>query len=297
MLDDSQNNSMESWLESLKARFTAVAPQFLELFDIYAAEAKFGRSFIDSDLENLRPGAKILEVGAGSLLLSCQLMREGFDVTALEPVGAGFSHFDQMRCLVLLEAQDQGICPKILDFPAESLDVVDCYEYAFSINVMEHVGNVSKVLEEVGRSLIINASYHFTCPNYIFPYEPHFNIPTLFSKRLTEKLLGWKIFSSRTVPDPVGTWSSLNWINVLQIKKYVRNFTALKVTFNCSMLASTLERISSDEQFANRRSFSMLKLLSFLINLRIHLLFRYIPESLQPIMDCRVVKLANLKVI
>lgn len=287
--------AIESWLGVVRSQFFDATPELLALFDICAAEAAFGRRYIDSDLACVRPGGSILEVGAGSLLLSCQLMREGFDVTALEPVGEGFSHFDQMRQLVLVAAHSQGCCPNILDRPAEALDAVDRFEYVFSVNVMEHVNDVASVLEKVGKSLAVGASYRFTCPNYLFPYEPHFNIPTLFSKQLTERMLGRKIFGSRTVPDPVGTWKSLNWINVVQIKRVVRRLSGLKVTFNRSMLASTLERVALDTEFAGRRSPAMRGLVLILVRLRIHLLFRLIPAVMQPIMDCRVEKTSDLE--
>lgn len=287
---------IEHWLDSVRSSFTEAAPELLALFDTYAAEAKFGRRYINSDLGRLRPGGTILEVGAGSLLLSCQLAREGFDVTALEPVGDGFSHFDQMRQLVLVAAHSQGCCPKILDQPAEALDAVDRFEYAFSVNVMEHVNDVSSVLEKVGASLAVGASYRFTCPNYLFPYEPHFNLPTLFSKQLTEQILGRKIFYSRRVSDPVGTWKSLNWINVIRIKRVVRRLSGIKVTFNRSMLASTLERVALDEEFAGRRSPAMRKLILMVVRLRIHLLLHLIPAAMQPIIDCRIEKIAELEV-
>ena len=104
MCEGRQGIAIETWLEAVRSRFVEAKPELLALFDTYAAEAEFGRRYIDSDLGCLRPGGSILEVGAGSLLLSCQLAREGFDVAALEPVGDGFSHFDQMRQLVLIEA-------------------------------------------------------------------------------------------------------------------------------------------------------------------------------------------------
>jgi len=293
MPEGRQGIVIESWLDSVRSQFAEAAPELVALFDTYAAEAKFGRRYIDSDLGRLRPGGSILEVGAGSLLLSCQLVREGFDVTALEPVGDGFSHFDRMRQLVLVAAHSEDCCPTILDRPAEALDVVDRFEYAFSVNVMEHVNDVSKVLGRVGKSLAVGASYRFTCPNYLFPYEPHFNIPTLFSKQLTERILRRKIFCSRSVSDPAGTWKSLNWINVIQIKRVVRRLSGLKVTFNRSMLASTLERIAFDAEFAGRRSPAIRGLILMLVRLRIHLLFSLIPSAIQPIMDCRIEKTAN----
>jgi 2-polyprenyl-3-methyl-5-hydroxy-6-metoxy-1,4-benzoquinol methylase len=295
MREGRQGIAIESWLESVRSQFVNVAPELVTFFDTYAAEAEFGRRYIDFDLERLRPGGSILEVGAGSLLLSCQLVREGFDVTALEPVGDGFSHFDRMRQLVLAAAHSQGCCPKILDRPAEALDAVDCFDYAFSVNVMEHVNDVTSVLDKVGNSLAVGASYHFTCPNYLFPYEPHFNIPTLFSKQLTERTLGRKIFGSTTVPDPVGTWKSLNWINVVQIKRVVRRLSDLKVTFNRSMFASTLERVAFDTEFASRRSPAVRSLILILVRLRIHLLFRLIPATMQPLMDCRIEKIAGME--
>ena len=58
-------------------------PEMLSVFEIYAAEAMFGRRYISAEIDRLRPEAKILEIGAGSFLLSCQLVREGFKVTAL----------------------------------------------------------------------------------------------------------------------------------------------------------------------------------------------------------------------
>lgn len=286
----------EFWLDEVRARFVVSAPELLPLFNTYQAEAVFGRNYIESDLRRLRPGARILEVGAGSFLLSCQLAREGFDVTALEPVGEGFSHFDQMRQLVLVEARSQGCCPTIFNYPAEAIDAVDRFDYAFSVNVMEHVNDVSSVLEKVGQSLVVGAGYRFTCPNYLFPYEPHFNIPTFFSKPLTERMLRRKIFANRTLPDPGGTWKSLNWINVVQIKRVVRRLSGLKVTFNRSMLPSTLERMALDTEFAVRRSPAMRSLILFLVRLRIHVLFCVIPAAMQPIMDCRIEKTADLEV-
>ncbi len=296
MHDGQRTFAIECWLVEVRSQFVNAAPELLPLFDTYAAEALFGRRYIDSDLECLRRGARVLEVGAGSLLLSCQLMREGFEVTALEPIGDGFSHFDQMRQMVLDKARSLGCCPAILDRPAEEFAVVNRFDYAFSVNVMEHVNDVARVLEAVGKGLNVGASYRFTCPNYLFPYEPHFNIPTLFSKRLTEKLLRRKIFGSHRVPDPSGTWKSLNWINVVQVGRYVRRLSGFTMTFNRSMLVSTLERIASDPDFAGRRSPAMRSLLLVLVRLRMHHLFRLVPAVFQPIMDCRVEKIADSEV-
>ncbi|MCI5224151.1 MAG: hypothetical protein D3924_16145 [Candidatus Electrothrix sp. AR4] len=64
-------NNIQSWLEEVRSGFATETPELLPQFDIYAAEAIFGREYIDRDLAHLPAGGEILEVGAGSLLLSC----------------------------------------------------------------------------------------------------------------------------------------------------------------------------------------------------------------------------------
>ena len=281
--------SIEFWLSAVQQEFEKNAPDLLGLFRIYAEDAKFGYSYISSDLTSLAQNSKVLEVGAGSLLLSCQLIRDGFDVTSLEPTSSGFSHFDEMRNIVKKVAGDFEIIPDILDAKAEALTIKNYFDYAFSVNVMEHVDNVSLVLERVGDSLSKNSVYRFTCPNYTFPYEPHFNIPTFINKRLTEKLFYKKIFE-HSMSDPKGTWKSLNWITVSSIKKAIKPSLGLKLVFKCSMLTNMFARINTDPEFANRRSPIMVNIIRALVFLRLHLLFSVIPVSLQPVMDCMIVK-------
>lgn len=281
------------WLRVVRSRFVELVPELLPLFETYAAEAVFGRRYLDSELTRLPLGARVLEIGAGSMLLSCQLVREGFMVTALEPTGGGFSHFSRMRQIVQEVACSAGCCPRILDVSGECMSEQSVFDFAFSINVMEHVNNVSLVLERVGASLAGGATYRFTCPNYHFPYEPHFNIPTLFSKSLTERLLGRKIFASQAMADPAGTWNSLNWISVSRVRKSVARLPDLRVDFNRELLVSTLERMVSDHDFASRRSPLLRKLLAVLVGSRAHRLCRFIPATIQPIMDCSVVKVGS----
>jgi len=155
---------------------------------------------------------------------------------------------------------------------------------------MKHVDNASIVIAKIVKSLKPGASYRFTSPNYLFPYEPHFNIPTLFSKQVTEKVLGKKIFGSQKVSDPSITWKSLNWINVIQVRKIVQLHPGLKVTFNRCLLVTTIERIASDPDFSSRRSSIVRRVLLILVRAQLHHLFRFIPAELQPIMDCTLKK-------
>lgn len=282
--------SMESWLTGVRDHVLKNAPTLLPILDIYEAEARFGRQYIEPNLSRLTKGAAVLEVGAGSLLLSCQLMREGFKVTALEPVGEGFSHFERLRELALEKAGELGCVPQLLNQRAEELSIKDSFDYAFSINVMEHVSDIKKVVANIGASLKPAATYRFTCPNYLFPYEPHFNIPTFFSKKITEKIFENRIFKESGLPDSCGTWNSLNWITVFQITKIARELPDIKIKFNRYFLVSTLERVGSDKEFALRRSRWMRMFILGLLKFRIHRLAGFIPIALQPIIDCTLIR-------
>lgn len=283
--------SIEYWLEEARAHVIAKAPDLTALFNVYSEEAKFGRRYINPDLMNLPREAEILEVGAGSLLLSCQLVREGFKVTALEPTGEGFSHFERLRAAILEKAAEIGCAPIILDLFAENLREKNSFDYAFSVNVMEHVNDVRTVVANVNSSLRVGSNYRFICPNYSFPYEPHFNIPTLFSKKLTEKIFGDRIFKRSKLSDPVGTWKSLNWITASKIKKIARDMPEAALTFNKQIFVYTLERIAFDKEFASRRSKWVRLFIFGLLKLRLHRIAAIIPVSLQPIIDCNVTRI------
>jgi hypothetical protein len=280
---------IDEWLSIVRARVEQSAPELIDLFDIYAGEARFGRAFIEADLSLLAPGARVLEIGAGALLLSCQLCREGFCVTALEPVGQGFSHFNQLQKIVGECAETKSCIPYLIAISAEEFLAQGPFDYAFSINVMEHVASWPTVLARVTASLKMGAKYHFTCANYLFPYEPHFNIPTLFSKRLTEAMLWPLIRGTKNMPDPEGTWRSLNWITTLAVAGSAARMPGVQISFDRSRLVKTLERAVEDPVFASRRSAWVIYFLEALVRLRLHRICHFIPLVMQPIMDCTII--------
>lgn len=283
-------DSLESWIIELRLHVISKEPSLLEIFEIYAGEARFGRWFINNELACLPGGSNILEIGAGSLILSCQLAQEGYAITALEPIGDGFSHFSRLRSLVLEKASQTGYVPKLVFLPAELL-VDQCqYDFAFSINVMEHVADIALVLYRVAEALRPGGIYRFTCPNYLFPYEPHFDIPILFSKRFTEHFFSHRIHNNRNIPDPIGTWRSLNWITVPGIQAIVRNFDDVKVSFRRDLLATMIVRAVHDPIFSVRRSAWLRKMLGLLVRLGLHRMAMMIPARLQPVIDCTIVR-------
>lgn len=283
-------SDMDVWLAAVRLEIENRDPELIDLFDTYAQEARFGRKYIANDLLPLRAGAEILEIGAGSMLLSCQLVREGFRVSALEPIGSGFSHFDRICGLVVEVAADMCCLPQRMDVPAEFLHEYGRYDYAFSVNVMEHVADVGRVLINVCESLVRGGHFRFICPNYLFPYEPHFNMPIFFTKKISEIFVRRRVLKYDKVPDAIGVWDSLNWINVLKVSRLVRNMKNGEAVFMRDTLGVMFERMATDPQFASRRSRGMRQLISMLMSIRMHRMLKFVPASMQPIMDCRIEK-------
>ena len=282
-------NDFESLISDIRSIVLNVDDALLDSFDIYAQEARFARRIFDSDLCKLPPGAAVLEVGAGMMLMSCQLVREGFDVTALEPFGEGFSHFATLQKLIKDYAAENDIEPLYLECGAEDLTARNKFDYALSSNVMEHVGDVGKALERVYLSLKSNGEYRFICPNYAFPYEPHFNMPTLGSKKLTERLMWKRIKDDTRLPDPVGTWKSLNWITPKMIKNTCCDKMKPGIRFNSSIFSKYLERALNDPLFQKRRGKYLSGFLRFMSSLGAFKLVGLMPVQLLPVIDCTVI--------
>lgn len=282
---------MDEFLAAVQAAVQRDSPHLLDLFRTFAQEARFARLWIADDLRRLAVDAKVLEVGAGSMLLSCQLRREGIAVTALEPIGEGFGAFAELQRLVLQHAAREDAAPEVLALPAEDLTASDEYAFAFSLNVMEHVIDYGATLGNIARALRPGGRFRFACANYVFPYEPHFNIPILFSKQLTERLFRKRIFQHPSVSDPEGVWSSLNWITVPKVRKALSGMPDISLDFNTRMFETLLERVLEDEEFARRRSPLICGVIRALVRSKLHRLTRWIPATIQPMMDCALVRL------
>lgn len=289
-LDQRHNpESLEIFLAELRTEISSGSQDGdLELFDVFAQEARVCRAWLDPKLKSLPADSPILEVGAGLMLTACQLQREGFAVMALEPIGQGFTGFTELQKRILEYAVRKNCAPVVLPIPAEELAEKNVFSLAYSFNVMEHVVDVSTALNQIINALKDGGEYWFTCPNYLFPYEPHFNIPTLFSKRLTEWVFSRRIKESTNVSDPDGTWDSLNWITVLQVSRILLNIGHVRFLFDKTFMERTLMRIVSDPVFASRRSLWLRRILTAVVQLGLHRLVRLIPATLQPIIDCHV---------
>jgi SAM-dependent methyltransferase len=284
---------MDLLLQALFCKISSEAPHLKHLFSIFSEEASEGLKWLEPSLKKRYPGDQLLEVGGGLMLLSCQLVRQGFSVTVVEPIAEGFSDFTELQEFILEYANEVDIAPKIITKPIEELNEDSKFDLAFSINVMEHVKDVKKTLDVIIRAIRPGAEYRFTCPNYFFPYEPHFNIPNLFSKRLTNLTFRRRIVTNTRVGDPIGVWNSLNWISVPQVFLITKGIANISITFSRLMFETLFLRAINDSEFSSRRSPWMRYLSHFLVTTNLHKLGRLVPPTLQPTMDCTIVRLVK----
>ena len=178
--------------------------------------------------------------------------------------------------------------PHVLRQRVEDIGLESQFDFSFSINVMEHVDDMDLIVRRALEAFRETSVYRFTCPNYLFPYEPHFNILALPSKALTGKLMRRWIDQSTRVYDREGMWASLNWINVPRVRPAVRAIPYARLQFHSEILSDILERVVHDDQFAARRSLWIRRMVTLVVAIGMHRLLANLPASFLPVMDCSV---------
>ena len=116
----------------------------------------------------LSKNKKILEVGGGVHLLTSYLNEE-YDVTSIEP--GGFTNYTNKFRNKILNKNNLKVHTTTL----ENFNTNEKYDLIFSMNVLEHTEDVEihlrsciNLLKDENSLLLIQ------CPNYTFPFEPHF---------------------------------------------------------------------------------------------------------------------------
>lgn len=222
----------------------------------------------------IKPGLKVLEIGAGLCLFSVFLKTLGCDVIALEPSTGGFGSFETAK-RVILEAY-AGVGLKVWEFTAQDLLArQERFDLIFSNNVLEHIPDLTGAWAGMCAVLKPAGTMLHNCPNYFFPYEPHLGIPVFKPfPRLSAFLFRGAVARQKDV------WDSLNFITYFEVKRLVRN-SNMRVSFKKALLWSALSRIGDDPLFRERHSGSVVVTIYTLLK-KSHLLglLRFIPPML-----------------
>ncbi|MBF0176501.1 MAG: class I SAM-dependent methyltransferase [Magnetococcales bacterium] len=214
----------------------------LSILDTYMNEALF--YYVDVRLQ-MSPHHRILEIGSGIGFLSLWIELHGFDVVALEP-NAGF--FDLFAKIAMEVRRFAGGKREPLNVTAEQLDpeTHGRFDVVFSFNVLEHIDHLEQACAAMVACLAPGGRMMHVCPNYVFPYEPHFGVPLLPGfPGITRRIFDKKISSNQEL------WLSLNFVTSHRIQR-VANRHGLQVTFQPGLMHRFMDRVFTDELFRKR---------------------------------------------
>ncbi len=258
-----------------------------ELLDMYVKEAMHFSPIILEDLEKLTASSLIKEVGSGIGMLSLLVGDKDFQVVSFEPESAGFSIMKKFRSALIsvwLGAGKSRVewIDQRYSAPTSNAGMAD---FIFAVNVIEHAPLWRELIAEIIESEKPDARLRLIYPNYIYPYEPHFQIPTLFSKRITRWAMAKRIEAS-AITDPGAFWDDLSWPTGGQIARQCR-----KIGYDCSFsrraLLSYLERFQHDESFRERKGKLFTVGVKVFFPLLTHLM-NWIPGRYLPVIDVTI---------
>jgi SAM-dependent methyltransferase len=286
--------SLEKALEEMgergrfaQERILVERPDLLDLFFTYQNEALEARRLLDSSLVKLEGGARILEIGGGILALASQLASEGFKVTSVEPVGAGFNGISFIMRIFSEITRNENVLFELIDLPIEDCEFDNDFDFIFSVNVMEHLEDPYSVILHVLNNLELAGEYRFICPNYDFPYEPHFG-KLLYRRKSGSFILSKDRASHHTYQDSEGLFDSINWITAKKVREFSKEHN-FKIKFNRYALRELLIR-AYDDEFIRKRHPIFASLLRPIALLRIFHLAALFPPEIQPTMDVSLKK-------
>ncbi len=232
----------DSFITEIAKRVEIPKLEAQTLIHTYANEAKLGYTLLQSYLDHNK---RLLEVGAGIGILSSYLILSGYKVTAIEPSGTGF----ELNYIIGLEIYrllgvdttsfvNVGICD-LNKITQKQFDLI------YSVNVLEHIPNLDLAFQDMQSVLGVNGLMLHTCPNYHFPYEPHFGVMLApIFPLLSKFLLPKKIIDT-------GLWQSLNFITSTEVKRICRR-QGLLIKFEPEVMYRSVIRIGKDPIFAKR---------------------------------------------
>lgn len=118
--------------------------------------ATIRRVEIDRIAAHFTPGARILEIGAGTGEQAAELKRRGFDVVAIEMAQSGYAS-DRIFPIVDYDG-------RTIPLPDASVDIV------FSSNVLEHVPDLPRMHAEIRRVLTPSGHCVHAMPTHVWRF-------------------------------------------------------------------------------------------------------------------------------
>ncbi len=191
----------------------------------------------------LKKDKDILEIGGGIHLLTTFLNQE-YKITSIEP--GGFTGFtDKIRSQIMSKNKLNIHTTTLEEFKTDKK-----FDFIFSMNVLEHSRDIINHLNCCIKLLKDNNSIIFIqCPNYTFPFEPHFYefflpfFPNLTFEKIKKKKL-------------IKKFGEKNYRNILKNLNFNCTYSNIKnKNFKIEFfnpIKDIFDRILIDEKFRER---------------------------------------------
>ncbi len=217
--------------------------------EIYLNEAQFGLSHVFENLRSLPPGSRVLEVGSGPGILLAELSKlfPDLHIEGIEPNSQGFEFFSDFQSN--LENQIKIHCGGY-----ETFDSNKSWDFIFSVNVFEHLPDWKNFIGFLKQNLSSRGTAMILCPNYSFPYESHFGLPIIFTKRLTYFFFQNYIRAFEKKNECAGLWQSLNFVKYREVARCLKS-NKMELISHLRIVEEMVQRLSYDKQFAQRQMF------------------------------------------
>ncbi len=186
-------------------------------------------------------------------------------------------------------AKEENLVFDLIKSPIEDCEFNHKFDFIFSINVMEHLQNPYAVLLQMVSTLKNGGTYRFFCPNYDFPYEPHFG-KWIFSRKNDAFHLK-PVFATEAridLIDSKGLYLSINFITRRKINSYLRKHN-LYFQSNRNAFYEVLVRSLADSGLQERHR-SLHKTVLLMKRIGLLGLAKLFPSNFQPIIDMTIFK-------
>jgi len=252
----------------------------------YFGEALFFAKTISAKLGELPDSARVLEIGGGIGFVSRVLALRGHRVTCFEPSSRGFS---RMAALNQLVESAWKPAPPSIEWRAEPFSSRLCgserFGFIFATNVLQHVASPASLVAEAASLLAPGGSARFICPNYSIPYDPHFNIPTFWSKRFAYRLFRRRIIAYPLQESPQALWEDLSFPSAGRL---LRDLSRVGISAHLSRdIALAYGERLSEPRFIERKG-STFRLLVRPLRRPLQRTLELMPPRLLPLVDLRI---------
>ena len=235
-------------LEILKKKYLKNFHNDENFCNFVLTDVMFGFPEIYSILKKNNKIKSVLEIGSGTgiLLNELKFFFPHIEFKGVDPNESGYYRYKEVYDSL------EGRKFEIENVQIEKFSSNNKFDLIFSINVFEHVRDWMKYIEQTNVLLKENGMNVIFCPNYDFPYEPHFVLPIIINKKITQFFFNKKIKKSEIKTNEIGLWKGLHLTGKREIKKFLIK-KKYNYVFDYSIKDRMIERILNDQELRRRQ--------------------------------------------